>query len=1001
MKSIEDLLSMVPTPAATPEPAPEPTPEAAPEVAPPPRSAPPGSRPPHALLRAIAVEGQEACNAAWRAEHDRLVAQGGGTDSAPSVALCAHIVGDAGATVREAMFAPDHFHLNASFTADDCAGLRAEWAPQWLRWRRSGRPAGLTRNGDDGFLLRWGRERGPSGAIAYLPLIAGQKSWLILSDDSTKDMAHELVRVLVLRLACMMTDDVRFSLLDPVGLGRAFAQQTYLPSCRPVDSAQPANALATICNDLVDATRTMLQGRPDFHSWTREEQKLAGGYEVVCALDVGDPKYDALSAKLREIALNGPPVGRYLVAHVNVTPPAHQFGARGDGVEKLPQGFDDVRKGAHVIDLRTLAAGAATGAGIAVDRLPPAPLHTRILQSLARPVKGSSFAVIPPVSKWWTHRAVHFIQTPLTNTPDGPSVLFGEEPDGLCRIVTAGVLAGQTGSGKSKMLEVLIFGLAMRYSPDELQFYLVDLKDGTEFNIYRQMPHTAVIATSTALPYVGSLLENLDAEMTRRNIKLFRDNDDGHGQFKNITAYHNAGQPRGPAPRLLIVIDEYQVMFRNADQAPKISKVIQNLVAKGRSAGIHILLSSQSMKAPGMTQGRNIFSNIALRMSMKLSGDAIEGLEEFNREGKALLRSMVRERGDILVNSDGGKDGNVVGHVDLLDGRSDAEINAPGASQDDNARLAPLFAKFDELARRRTDAQKAHWPRLEVIDGLTLPTLSGNFLLQRMQATGAPLDAAALEALAAQRPEEKGLFPVRLDAQIHPVPLLLGRDTSLHGQASAVLWRGDGENLLSVVKDSDLQGKLLAGIIVSLASLAPSVVGSVRILNTALYADTFRGVIDAAIALTGRPMPAHWVVSENAADAKDFLEARAPDGSADVLLLIGPDQAPDLRVPDTLAARSAGNALSKRLGKGPETGQHTIMLCNTMAEVGKVFQARANALGETFHWIVYDILTRELARGVGVSTPTSRSRDDAEENVTTVNLMGPSQERSLVTLFGE
>ena len=46
------------------------------------------------------------------------------------------------------------------------------------------------------------------------------------------------------------------------------------------------------------------------------------------------------------------------------------------------------------------------------------------------------------------------------------------------------LIAGKTGSGKSTLLHALITNLALRYSPDEVELYLIDFKKGVEFKIY-------------------------------------------------------------------------------------------------------------------------------------------------------------------------------------------------------------------------------------------------------------------------------------------------------------------------------------------------------------------------------------------------------------------------------------------------------------------------------------------------------------------------------------
>ena len=64
------------------------------------------------------------------------------------------------------------------------------------------------------------------------------------------------------------------------------------------------------------------------------------------------------------------------------------------------------------------------------------------------------------------------------------------------------LVAGKTGSGKSTLLHALITQLALNYSPDEVELYLVDFKKGVEFKTYAThgLPHARAIADRLRLP---------------------------------------------------------------------------------------------------------------------------------------------------------------------------------------------------------------------------------------------------------------------------------------------------------------------------------------------------------------------------------------------------------------------------------------------------------------------------------------------------------------------
>src|SRR6476619_3337686 len=85
------------------------------------------------------------------------------------------------------------------------------------------------------------------------------------------------------------------------------------------------------------------------------------------------------------------------------------------------------------------------------------------------------------------------------------------------------LIAGKNGSGKSTLLHALVTNLAMWYSPDEVEFYLIDFKKGVEFKTYasHNLAHARAIAVESDREFGLSVLQRLDAEMTRRG-NLYR-----------------------------------------------------------------------------------------------------------------------------------------------------------------------------------------------------------------------------------------------------------------------------------------------------------------------------------------------------------------------------------------------------------------------------------------------------------------------------------------------
>ena len=156
---------------------------------------------------------------------------------------------------------------------------------------------------------------------------------------------------------------------------------------------------------------------------------------------------------------------------------------------------------------------------------------------------------------------------------------------------THALLLGGTGSGKSNLLHSVIQGLAIDYSPIELSLYLADLKDGVEFSQYTleaRLPHAAAIAATADPRYAVALVRAAAEELTRRN-KLFI-----AAQCSNFEKYRSIEYCT--LPRILLVIDEFQVLFEDRESSIMVKTALINICKKGRSAGIHLLLASQSLK---------------------------------------------------------------------------------------------------------------------------------------------------------------------------------------------------------------------------------------------------------------------------------------------------------------------------------------------------------------------------------------------------------------------
>ena len=157
-----------------------------------------------------------------------------------------------------------------------------------------------------------------------------------------------------------------------------------------------------------------------------------------------------------------------------------------------------------------------------------------------------------------------------------------------------GFILGQSGSGKSVLLNNIITSAILKYSPQDLMLYLMDFK-GVEFNRYRGLKHTkAVLVDNSDSQMTLEVLRELKEENKRR-VKLWQKEC-----VSNIDGY-NKKYPNNRLPQVLFVADECQVMFKEAPSGSErliyqeISEILNVIATQGRSQGIHMLLATQQL----------------------------------------------------------------------------------------------------------------------------------------------------------------------------------------------------------------------------------------------------------------------------------------------------------------------------------------------------------------------------------------------------------------------
>lgn len=193
------------------------------------------------------------------------------------------------------------------------------------------------------------------------------------------------------------------------------------------------------------------------------------------------------------------------------------------------------------------------------------------------------------------------------------------------------LIAGQTGSGKSIMINTLLTSLLYRNSPADLKMILVDPKR-VELTPYNHIPHllTPVITepekTISALKWAVNEMErrySLLAEKGKRNIEGF-----------------NAADKENHMPYIVIVIDELSDLMMVA--ARDVEALIVRIAQKARAVGIHLVLATQRPSVDVITGliKANVPARIAFTVASQIDSRTIidqGGAEKLLGKGDLLI----------------------------------------------------------------------------------------------------------------------------------------------------------------------------------------------------------------------------------------------------------------------------------------------------------------------------------------------------------------------------
>lgn len=253
------------------------------------------------------------------------------------------------------------------------------------------------------------------------------------------------------------------------------------------------------------------------------------------------------------------------------------------------------------------------------------------------------------------------LDIPVGQTPQGDEYVISFHKDASYML-----LGGNPSAGKSSLIHTMILQCITRYRPEDLEIYVADLKDGSEFDAYAMAGVKSVRAVldDSENDLATSFLQFIRNEISRRLRRFAELEQATSHRIRNIEEFYEmneqSGRPCENIPRLLLIVDEFQSLYANNRDTGGLTNWILRM---GRTVGVAVVFSSQRSQADVATTnssfGAQTKEYFIYRVMLKLPYSGAKDImnercSDTGRENPALRKAQTLRVGQAIVNSNMG-----------------------------------------------------------------------------------------------------------------------------------------------------------------------------------------------------------------------------------------------------------------------------------------------------------------------------------------------------------
>jgi S-DNA-T family DNA segregation ATPase FtsK/SpoIIIE len=476
-----------------------------------------------------------------------------------------------------------------------------------------------------------------------IPLI-GEANLQVAGDAQRRDVAGLLTTVLVRALTGCGPGQLAVTIVDPQlrGIHAPFAGLRSVDDSLLVPTITEEQGVDDLVGRLIDQHQRVagvVRGTAgSLTALRRSSRQPVERYELVVFLDYPAAVSERTAAALANLMREAPKYGISILLQYCETPARPPW----DGVTSSPAELISMAPRLSWSRLPDLAF-----------RLDPAPADDEVSRVIGTIVESARTAaaptlplaeLLPTAATCGTGRSAGGISVPVGKA--GPAVVEIGLGDAIAQRHNV-LVTGAVGQGKSNLLQIIVYGLAARYAPSEVELYLIDMREGVTFfplvgspDGVGWLPHARVVGVNTDREYAVSVLDFVVSQFETR-AQALRQYDGTYTTFRE--------RDNNPLPRIVLVIDEFQMLFERQDElADRAAATLEKLVRMGRGFGIHVILASQAVShLPALGPRADVvFAQFPTRVALRNSrAESQVTLDRDNDEA-----SRLRFRGEAIIN---------------------------------------------------------------------------------------------------------------------------------------------------------------------------------------------------------------------------------------------------------------------------------------------------------------------------------------------------------------